>query len=75
MQVMGHEIGQARAEQAADILFTPNLGTANLLHFARCRDIIECGVRSTEANLPAILEGYERLKGRALNRSLQKGAL
>jgi NTE family protein len=75
MQVMGHEIGEARAQQAADVLFTPDLGTLNLLQFARCRDIIECGVRSTEANLPAILEGYERLKARAFNRFSQKGAI
>jgi NTE family protein len=68
MQVMGHEIGQARAEQAADVLFTPDLGDINLLQFARCRELIERGARATEANMPAILEGYKRLKARAFHR-------
>lgn len=62
MHVMGHEIGQARAEQAANIVFTPTLGTITKLQFSRSPEIIECGQKSAEANLPAILAGYERLK-------------
>jgi len=72
MQVMGHEIGEARAGQAADVLFTPDLGNINMLQFARCREIVERGAKAAEANMPAILEGYKRLKTRAFNRRLQE---
>jgi len=62
MFLMGHEIGQARAEQAADIVFTPALGDITMLQFSRSPEIIECGRRATEAQLPGILAAYERLK-------------
>ena len=62
MFVMGHEIGQARAEQAANIVFTPSLGEITMLQFSRSYDIIECGRRATEVHLAKILEGYESLK-------------
>jgi NTE family protein len=62
MFVMGHEIGQARAEQAANVVFTPSLGAITMLQFSRSHDIIECGRKAAEAQLPRILEGYERLK-------------
>ncbi len=61
MFVMGHEIGQ-RAEQAADIVFTPDLAGINLLQFGRSAEIIERGRRSTEQRIPAILAGYQRLR-------------
>ena len=61
-RVMGHEIGQARAEEAADVVLTPTLGDITMLQFARSPEIIECGRRAAEEHLPAILAGYERLK-------------
>ena len=62
MFLMGHEIGQARAEQAANIVFTPALGDITMLQFSRSPEIIECGRRATESQMPAILAAYERLK-------------
>ena len=62
MFVMGHEIGEARAKQIADIVFTPSLGEITMLQFSRSHEIIECGRKSAEAQLPRIIEGYERLK-------------
>jgi hypothetical protein len=59
---MGHEIGEARAEQAANVLFTPALGDITMLQFGRSPQIIECGRKAAEEHLPAILAGYERLK-------------
>ena len=68
MFLMAHEIGQARAEQAATpgIVFTPELGDIKMLHFSRSPEIIECGRRAAEAHLPAILAAYERLKSNAV---------
>lgn len=68
MFVMGHEIGQARAEQAANIVFTPSLGEISMLEFARAAEIIQRGRIAAEEHLPAILEGYERLKAESLGR-------
>jgi hypothetical protein len=34
------------------------------LDFARSPEIIDCGRRAAEANLPAIVAGYERMKAR-----------
>ncbi len=62
MFVMGHEIGQARAEQAADVVFTPSLGDITMLQFGRSPEIIECGVKAAIDHLPEIQEGYRRLK-------------
>ncbi|MBI2819516.1 MAG: patatin-like phospholipase family protein [Acidobacteria bacterium] len=62
MFLMGHEIGQARAEQSANIVFTPALGDITMLQFSRSPEIIECGRRATESQLTAILAAYERLK-------------
>ena len=66
MFVMGHEIGQARAELGGDVVFTPALGDITLLQFSRSREIIECGRTAAELNLPAILASYERLKKRSI---------
>ncbi len=62
MFVMGHEIGQARAEQSANIVFTPALGDIGMLQFSRSRETIECGRKAAEENLPSILASYDRLK-------------
>ncbi len=61
MFVMGHEIGQ-RAEQAANIVFTPDLSGISLLQFKRSAEIIERGRRAAEERLPTIMAGYARLK-------------
>jgi NTE family protein len=65
MFLMGHEMGQARAEQESNIVFTPSLGDISMLHFGRSPEIIECGQRAAKENLSAILEGYERFKLRS----------
>ena len=61
MFVMGHEIGQ-RAEQAANIVFTPDLSGISLLQFKRSAEIIDRGRRAAEERLPTIMAGYARLK-------------
>jgi len=63
-RIMGHEIGQARAEESANVVVTPTLGSISMLDFGKSAEIIECGRRAAAANLPAILAGYERLKVR-----------
>ena len=65
-RIMGHEIGQARAEESANVVVTPTLGSITMLDFKKCTEIIECGRRAAEENLPAILAGYERMKGRQM---------
>ena len=74
MFLMGHEIGQARAEQDADVVFTPTLGDISMLDFDRSPEIIECGRKAAEENLPAILAGYERLKRRIRGEETQTEA-
>ena len=64
--MMGHAMGQARAEPAADVVFTPDLSGLSMLEFARSPEIIERGIRATEEHLPAILSGYERLRRKEL---------
>ena len=64
MFVMGHEIGQARAEQGANVVFTPRLGEITMLQFSRSPEIIERGRKAAEEHLPTILASYERLKTR-----------
>jgi len=63
-RIMGHEIGQARAEESANVVVTPKLGKITMLDFAKSPEIIECGRRAAVENMPAILAGYERMKGR-----------
>ncbi len=63
-RIMGHEIGQARAEESANVVVTPVLGKLQMLDFGKCTEIIDCGRKAAEANMPAILAGYERLKVR-----------
>ncbi|MEZ5400212.1 MAG: patatin-like phospholipase family protein [Bryobacteraceae bacterium] len=62
MFVMGHEIGQARAERAADILFTPKLGEVTMLDFGQSERIVDLGREAAQRNLDAILAGYRDLK-------------
>ena len=64
MFVMGHEIGEARALAAADMVFTPPLGGISMLDFSRSLEIIQRGQNAAEDHLPAILEGYEALRHR-----------
>jgi NTE family protein len=61
-RIMGHEIGQARAEAAANIMMTPPMGDITMLQFDRSEEIIACGRRIAEENLPTITAGYERLR-------------
>jgi NTE family protein len=63
-RIMGHEIGQARAEESANVVVTPTLGDITMLDFRKSPEIIECGRRAADANLPAIMTGYERIKTR-----------
>ncbi|OFV98814.1 MAG: hypothetical protein A3F68_13490 [Acidobacteria bacterium RIFCSPLOWO2_12_FULL_54_10] len=62
MFILGHEIGQARAEQSANVVFTPMLNDISMLQFSRSQEIIECGMRAAKQNLPMIMAGYERLR-------------
>ena len=64
MFLMGHEIGEARAQSAADVVFTPALGGISMLDFSRSLEIIQRGRKAAEDHLPAILEGYEALRYR-----------
>jgi len=61
-RIMGHEIGQARAESAANVLLIPPVRDISMLQFDRCEEIINCGKRVAEENLPAIMAGYDRLR-------------
>ena len=61
-RIMGHEIGQARAESAANILLIPPVRDISMLQFARSQEIIDCGRRIAEEHLPAIMAGYARMK-------------
>ena len=54
----------ARAEESADMVVTPTLGRITMLDFGKSSEIIECGRRAAQANMPAIMAGYERLKVR-----------
>jgi NTE family protein len=62
MLMIGHEIGQAAAEEDPDILFTPELGDIGMLQFGRSSEIIEAGRHATEKRIPAISSIYERRK-------------
>ena len=62
MFLMGHEIGQARAEKIANVLFTPSLGNITMLQFSRSPEIIDCGRKAAEVQLPTILSRYKQLR-------------
>jgi len=61
-RIMGHEIGQARAEASANVLLIPPVRNISMLQFDRSEEIIDCGRKVAEENLPAIMAGYNRLK-------------
>lgn len=61
-RIMGHEIGQARAEASANVLMIPPVRNISMLQFERSQEIIDCGRKVAEENLPGIMAGYERLK-------------
>ncbi len=61
-RIMGHEIGQARAESAANVLLIPPVRDISMLQFERCEEIIDCGRRIAEEHLPEIMAGYDRLR-------------
>ncbi|MEX2261882.1 MAG: patatin-like phospholipase family protein [Bryobacteraceae bacterium] len=63
MRVTGHEIGQARCEESADIVITPKLGSISMLDFANCNNIMESGRKVAEENISTILAGYDRARG------------
>lgn len=64
MFVMGHEIGQARAESSADVLLTLPMKGITMLDFNRSNDIVERGRQAAEEHLADIRGGYMRLKNR-----------
>jgi NTE family protein len=64
-RIMGHEIGQARAEETAQIVLTPSFGNITMLQFARAPETVDCGRRVAEQHLEAVLDGYERVKALA----------
>lgn len=61
MFLSGHAMGQARAEPAADVVFTPDLSGVSMLDFSRSAEIMERGRQAAEKYLPSILSGYQRL--------------
>jgi NTE family protein len=61
-RIMGHEIGQARAESAANFLMIPPVRDISMLQFDRSQEIIDCGRKVAEEHLPAIMAGYGRLR-------------
>ncbi|MGI8785268.1 MAG: patatin-like phospholipase family protein [Acidobacteriota bacterium] len=62
MRITGHEIGEARTEGAASVSLNPQVGDISMLAFDRAEEIIACGEKVAEENLPGILAGYESLK-------------
>ena len=64
MFLMGHEIGEARAEQAADVLFTPRLDGISMLQFGRSAEIIARGRKAAEDSIPSIRAAYKELRER-----------
>jgi NTE family protein len=61
-RIMGHEIGQARAESAANLLMIPPVRDISMLQFHRSQEIIDCGRKIAEEHLPAIMAAYNRLR-------------
>ena len=60
MFVMGHEIGQARAEQQANVVFTPKLGKITMLQFGLSEEIMKCGHDAAHQNLEHIMNSYRQ---------------
>lgn len=68
MYLMGHEIGDARAEQTANVLFTPQLGDISMLQFERSEEIIECGRKAAAGQAGPILARYRQFVRAATGR-------
>jgi NTE family protein len=64
--VAAHEIGRAGTEKDADVVLRVAPTNVGLVEFSRIPEIVECGRRTTEENLPAIVESYRRFKTAAL---------
>jgi NTE family protein len=62
LQIMQHELGNNRAGEA-DLLVTPDVGDYWVLEFWKAESLIEQGRRAAEAELPAIREKLEELRG------------
>jgi len=62
LQIMQHELGNNRAAEA-DLLVTPDLRDYWVLEFWRAASLIEQGRRAAEAELPAIREKLDELRG------------
>jgi NTE family protein len=63
LQIMQHELGNVRAGEA-DLLITPNLRDFWVLEFWRAAEIITQGRQAAEAELSAIREKLDALRGR-----------
>ena len=61
---MTYAAGQKLEAKVLLKVVTPTLGNISMLEFDRSPEIIECGRRAAAENLPAILAGYERARGR-----------
>jgi hypothetical protein len=59
---MQHELGNNRAAEA-DLLVVPDLRDYWVLEFWKAASLIEQGRRAAEAELPAIREKLEELRG------------
>jgi len=64
MMSQGHEVGAARCERAADVVIKPDAGQITLLGFHHVDDLIACGQRAAERELPLIRAAYDRLRAR-----------
>jgi NTE family protein len=62
LQIMQHELGNNRAGEA-DLLVIPDLRDYWVLEFWKAASLIEQGRRAAEAELPAIREKLEELRG------------
>ncbi|MBM3734486.1 MAG: cyclic nucleotide-binding domain-containing protein [Acidobacteria bacterium] len=75
MFVMGHEIGQARAESAADIVMAPLMSGITMLEFDQAPEIIARGKRTAEAQIDTIVARYNRLKNELHGGGKQAGTI
>lgn len=55
-------MGHASSDTDSDAVVVPDLGDATMLSFERDRELIAAGRRAGEAQAPAILEAYDRLR-------------
>jgi NTE family protein len=63
LHIVGHRLGQAQIEAAADIVLVPDLPPdSSMLSFGRYAELIAAGEREAEARLPLILARYGGLR-------------